>query len=176
MTVTLPIHDREPRLLPPPLLGHCPTRIFRITRLKIGLPLLALSLSACGPSSDRAPDLVVDQPWARATVAGNAATAAYLTITNRRTLDDALVEVTSSSGSASIHSTASDGGIARMRKVERLALPAGTTVRLEPGGTHVMLDRPSEPLAPGGKIELGLRFEKSPARKVNAEIRDWPGE
>ena len=106
---------------------------------------------------------------------GKKATAAYLTISNRGSADDALIAV-SSSGPADVHSTSMEGGIMRMRKLDRLPLPAGGTVKLEPGGTHVMLTGLSEPALAGGRIELILRFEKSQARKVAADVRDSSGE
>ena len=42
-----------------------------------------------------------------------------------------LVGVTSSAGTAAIHSMSMDGGIMRMRKLDSLPVPAGSTVKLE---------------------------------------------
>ena len=79
------------------------------------------------PESKPGPDIGVADAWARATLPGKPASAAYLTISNRGGADDALVGVTSSSGTADIHSTSMDGGIMRMRKLDRLPIPAGAT-------------------------------------------------
>ena len=59
----------------------------------------------------------------------------------------------------------------RMRKLDSLPIPGGSTVKLEPGGTHVMLTELGEPLVAGQRIELTLRFADSPQRTVAAEIR-----
>lgn len=138
--------------------------------------LLALLAAACGQPETGAPDIRIDDAWARATVPGKKATAAYLTISNRGSGDDSLIAVSSSSGAADVHSTSMEGGIMRMRKLDRLPLPAGGIVKLEPGGTHVMLTGLSEPALAGARIELILRFEKPPERKVTADVRDSSGE
>lgn len=41
-------------------------------------------------------------------------------------------------------------------------LPAGTPVRLEPGGAHLSLDLLAEPLEPGDSFELTLTFAEGP--------------
>ena len=68
------------------------------------------------------------------------------------------------------------GRIMRMRKLDSLPIPAGSTVQLEPGGTHVMLTGLREPLVEGKTIELTLRFKTSPQQTVAAEIRGPSGD
>ena len=51
-----------------------------------------------------------------------------------------------------------------------LAIPAGETVKLEPGGHHVMLVGLRQPLTSGQQVELSLRFEKSGERKLPVRI------
>jgi copper(I)-binding protein len=144
--------------------------------MKPGLPLLALALLACSPKTPESPDISVDQAWARATLPGKPASAAYLTITNRGGGEDVLVGVSSRSGTAELHSTSTDGGIMRMRKLERLPIPARGSVKLEPGATHLMLTGLRDPLVSGEKVELALRFSRSPAQTVAAEIRGSAGD
>ena len=144
--------------------------------MKRAFPLLALALLACSPAATEGPDVQAEAAWARATPAGKAVSAAYLTISNRGGADDALLAVTSSSGTAEVHSTSMDGGIMRMRKLDSLPLPAGSTVKLEPGGAHMMLTGLREPLLEGKSIELTLRFRKSSQQTVAAEIRGSSGE
>lgn len=138
--------------------------------------LLGLVATACGRPENRAPEIRIEDAWARTTVPGKNATAAYFIISNRGSADDALISISSGSASADVHSTSMDGGIIRMRKLDRLPLPAKQTVKLEPGGTHVMLTGRSEPALAGGQIDLMLRFEKSQERKVAADVRHLSGE
>lgn len=87
-----------------------------------------------------------------------------------------MLGVTSSVGAAQVHSTSMAGGIMRMRKLERLPIPSGATVKLEPGGTHIMLAGLRERLVVGRQIELGLRFENSDKQKVGAHVRGSSGD
>ena len=144
--------------------------------MKPTLSLLALALLSCSPAAPEEPRIAVADAWARATLAGKPSSAAYFTVSNTGGAQDTLIAVTSSSGTAEVHSTSMDGGIMRMRKLDRVPLPAGETVKLEPGGTHVMLTGLTEPLAAGQKVELTLRFEKSQEQTVAAEIRDASGD
>jgi periplasmic copper chaperone A len=56
--------------------------------------------------------------------------------------------------------------------VERVALPAGQSVELKPGGLHVMLINLTGPIEPGSTIEITLDFETAPDLTVTAEVRD----
>lgn len=139
------------------------------------LTLLALALHSCSPPPHRPPEIELANAWAREPLPGKAATAAYVTIINRGGSDDALVSVAASAGSAQLHSTSMNGGIMRMRKVERLPVVAGSAVTLDPGGTHIMLTGLTGPLLAGGKIELVFNFEKSRQQTVAAQVRESAG-
>lgn len=160
---------------PPPILLHEPAkRPFqeRPLLVKPSLLLLALSLASCSPAADPAAEIAVADAWARPTMPGRMASAAYLTISNGGRGDDVLTGISSSNGRAELHSVSMAGGVMRMRRLDRLAVPAGAQVKLEPGSTHLMLTELQQPLEPGAAIELGLRFEKSGVRKVVAEARE----
>ena len=105
-------------------------------------------LVACGSSSaaspTAAPDgaLVVRDAWVRAADEGGLS-AAYLTIANGSAADDALVGVSAPdlATSVSLHETTTgDDGMTGMHHTPSIAVPAGGTVALEPGGYHVMLE------------------------------------
>ena len=63
------------------------------------------------------------------------------------------------------------GSVMGMRQIERLDIPAGSTVELKPGGYHIMLIGLTRELVVGEKIEITLTFEKAGAVKVTAEVR-----
>lgn len=66
-----------------------------------------------------------------------------------------------------------DGGESMtMQPVDSIELPAGKTVKLEPGGYHVMLLDLVEPLEVGQEIELTLSFQMAGDRTVTAEVRE----
>ena len=59
-----------------------------------------------------------------------------------------------------------------MRPVERIELPAGEDVVLEPGGYHVMLIDLATPLVVGTTFELTLQFEQAGSMTVEVPVRD----
>lgn len=140
--------------------------------LRAVLPVLALVLvvSACAPAS--AGTLTVRGAWVRA-APGGATTAAYLDIANGTGVDDALVTVTTDAAAAvSIHETATDeAGMTGMHHAPTLAIPAGRSTALAPGGYHIMLDDLAEDLAPGASVRLVLTFERAGDVQVVADVR-----
>lgn len=139
----------------------------------------------------------VSGAWARTSPAVATAGALYLTITNGGEADDALVGVTvdpSVAAKAELHetvaasmedtssSTAMGGGTSNgtggsgemmeMRPVDRIPVPAGGSVALEPGGYHIMLLDLAEPLQVGATIEVTLTFDAASEMVVTADVRD----
>jgi copper(I)-binding protein len=122
-----------------------------------------------------AQSVTVSAPWVRGTVAGQKATGAFMELTSRS--DAKLLSVASPvAGIVEVHEMTMDAGIMRMRAVPRLELPAGTSVKLGPGGYHVMLMDLKRQLKPGDAVPLTLRIERSDGKietiDVRAEVRD----
>ncbi|QDP20005.1 copper chaperone PCu(A)C [Sphingomonas xanthus] len=114
--------------------------------------------------------VVVTDVWARATAPGQATGALYLTIDNPGATADELVALsTDRAATAMVHETRTENGLSRMRMLERLAIPAGATVELRPGGTHVMLDG-TEPMSAGETFDLELRFARAGAQVVPVTV------
>lgn len=126
-----------------------------------------------GPASAgdfRLGDLVVSDPWARATIGLAKAGAAYFTVANNGAATDRLVAVeTSAADRSALHGHTMDGGVMRMRPVEAIELAPGAPVVLRPGGLHVMLMGLKAPLKEGGRFPLTLIFEK--AGRLEVEVR-----
>lgn len=128
----------------------------------------AVLLASCDAGAP--PSISVADAWARATGPGQSSTAAYLTVRNSGG-SDSLLSVSSPAGAASLHSTSMTDGIMRMRHLEALEVPAGSTVTLEPGATHVMLTGLKTPIAAGSSFPLTLSFERSGERRVTVTVR-----
>ena len=71
---------------------------------------------------------------------------------------------------AVLHTSSATGGVARMRIVDRLPIPAGATIALAPGGTHIMLSGLAGPLVAGQQTTIALRFAKAGAKQVAVAI------
>jgi len=102
--------------------------------------------------------VVVKDAWVRATVPGQMATGAFLTLTAKA--DAQLVSVsTPAAGIAEVHEMKMEGDVMKMRALPRLELPAGKAVELKPSGFHVMLMDLRAPLVKGSKLPLMLVFK-----------------
>lgn len=61
-----------------------------------------------------------------------------------------------------------------MRPVESIAVPAGETVSLKPGGYHVMLLELVKPLVIGESFDLTVTFAEAGEQTVQAEVKEAP--
>jgi copper(I)-binding protein len=134
--------------------------------------LLALAgLAALSPAvmAAEAAMPTIIAPWARATPAGAKVGAAYVTIQGAPGAADALVSASSpNAGRAELHTHIMNGAVMEMRRVERIAVPAGGRAELKPGGDHLMLMDLAAPLVAGSRIKLQLSFEK--AGRVDVDV------
>lgn len=62
-------------------------------------------------------------------------------------------------------------GMMTMRQVPGIAVPAGATVELKPGGLHIMLIDLAAPLVAGEAFELTLTFASGEILNVPVEVR-----
>jgi copper(I)-binding protein len=137
--------------------------------------LLPLSSLAAGLVLAAAPVLsfaqvAVGDPWVRATVPQQQASGAFMTLTAPKGAK--LVEARSPvAGTVEVHEMKRDGDVMRMRAIEALDLPAGRTVKLEPGGYHVMLMGLKQTLNAGDTVPLTLVFESADRTRQTVEVK-----
>ncbi|WP_085122447.1 copper chaperone PCu(A)C [Tistlia consotensis] len=150
------------------------TRLNIIHLVGAALALLIAMLAVAQAHEYQLGQLHIDHPWARASAGPAPTGAAYLTIDNKGTQADRLIAVeTPAAKRAEIHQSLMEGGVMKMRAVEGgLALPAGASTALAPGGYHVMLMGLVKPLKEGESFPMTLTFEK--AGKVEVEITVEP--
>jgi copper(I)-binding protein len=117
-------------------------------------------------------DVMVMDAFARASAVPAAkAGAVYMTLTNNSSKVDHLLSVsTDASETAQLHESVEKDGVATMKPVEALEIPAGGTVEFKPGGTHIMLTGLKAPLKIGGMIMLELKFEQAGTVEVMARV------
>lgn len=136
------------------------------------LPTLLIALAACS-SSGGAADPTISDAWVRPPMGADRPAAAYLTIVGGDEAD-ALVSASSpAAGEVQVHETmAGMSGMAGMQEVEKIEVGAGATVRLEPGGYHLMLMEPdTAQIVVGETVEITLTFEKAGDVTIEAEVR-----
>jgi periplasmic copper chaperone A len=148
-------------------------------RKLFALALLALAASCGAPQAPTAQQeapagaLEVREAWAAATPGGAEVAAGYLTVINGTSADDRLMSVTSPRAvSVEIHEMSMEGDVMRMRAVEGgLAIPAGESVALAPGGMHIMFVGVTAPFVEGEDIPVTLTFETAGAFEVSLPVR-----
>jgi copper(I)-binding protein len=119
----------------------------------------------------KAGSLVISQPWSRATAGGAKVGAGYMTITNIGTEPDRLIGGSlPQAGKFEVHEMRMENNVMTMRPLHGgLEIKPGQTVKLAPGGYHVMFMRLKEPLKQGEVLKGELVFEK--AGKVPIEYK-----
>jgi hypothetical protein len=121
----------------------------------------------------KAGDLVITQGWTRATPGGAKTGGGFLTIENKGSSPDKLVGVSADvAGKVEVHQMATDGGVMKMRPIEGgLTIETGKTVKLAPGGLHLMMMDLKAPLKQGEKVPVTLQFEKAGKVSVTLDVQ-----
>jgi copper(I)-binding protein len=112
-------------------------------------------------SSAMASDLMFGPLQFRATVGSMPSSAAYLSITNHGSKADRLLAVESGlARKTELHTMDVINGVMKMRQIDGgIAIPAGKTIQLAPGGLHVMLVGLKAPLNADDSYQVTLVFE-----------------
>jgi copper(I)-binding protein len=139
--------------------------------MKRHISLLAATLMLAGLNVHAA-DIEVKDAWARATVPGQKASGAFMTLTSAK--GASLVGVSSPiAKTVEIHEMKTEGDVMKMRAVSKVDLPAGKAVALT-GDYHVMFMGLNKELKAGDKVPLTLQLESQGKKEriaVTAEVR-----
>ena len=104
-------------------------------------------------------DIQIQHAYARAVPPGQPNSAAFMTLRNQGDAANAVVSASSPAAKVvELHTHTMDGGMMKMRKIEKIDLPAKGEAVLKPGGLHIMLIGLKQQLKPGMKVELTLKF------------------
>jgi len=116
----------------------------------------------------------IENAWARATAPGQKVAGGFMDLT--ADADMAVVGGSSPvSTSLELHIMKMDGGVMEMRQLKEIALPKGQTVKLEPGGLHIVFIGLKQPITEGQKVPLSLIVKTMNGKRktiaVEAEAR-----
>jgi periplasmic copper chaperone A len=138
---------------------------------------LALTLALAGAAAPtlaqefKAGDIIVDKAWARATPKGADVAAGYFGIHNNGATPERLTGGSADFATVEIHEMKTEGGVMTMAELKNgLDIPAHTTIRLAPGGYHIMFTHLTRPLTKGEKVKATLTFEHSGAIEVEFAV------
>ena len=124
-------------------------------------------------------ELAIHHPWAKATLPNQPVGGGFMEITNNGSEADRLVSGAADfAGEVQIHEMSMDNGVMKMRQLaDGIEIAPGQTVKLEPGGLHIMFMKLAEPLKEGEMKEATLTFEKAGEVTVEFAVQSArPGE
>ncbi len=120
----------------------------------------------------KAGDLEISGGWTKAMLPGQKVGGGFLVIKNTGSVDDRLVSAASPAApDVQLHEMSVVNDVMEMRQLsDGVALPAGQTVELKPGGLHLMFMNVSEPFKDGAAVPLTLTFEKAGAVEMTLPV------
>ena len=134
--------------------------------------LLTTFLSLIAMAALASPTLEVREPWVREPNPARPIGAAFMVLEN--TGDTPITVVGASSKAAEvveIHEMSMSDGVMKMRMIESLEIPAHSSVKLEPGGYHLMLIRLTGELKDGDSVEIDLKLAGDQVVTVTAPVK-----
>jgi len=143
-----------------------------------GKALLLVSLLA-SPLAYAKMDIMVHQPYARATPPTAVTSAVFGEIVNRSDTDRYIVSATTdAAGKVELHDVITEGDVMKMRQIPELKIPAKGKLELKPGSFHIMLFNLPKPLAENEEIDVQVTFKdgeqltfKAPVKKVMSGMK-----
>src|SRR5882762_10077482 len=137
--------------------------------------VLAASLFAVHARAEdiKAGDLVISQAWSRATPSGAKIAGGFLTIENKGAAPDRLLGGSGDiAGKVEVHEMAMNNGVMTMRPLDKgLVIDPGKTVKLAPGGFHLMIMDLKSPFKQGEKVPVTLQFEKAGKVTLSLDVQ-----
>jgi len=148
-------------------------RLFRpFTWISKALAFAVALSGACAAADFNAGPLELNDLWIRASVPGQTNGAGYLQIINPGTTADKLISVQSDAATrVEIHTVLTEDGVAKMRQVQGIDIPAHGDVKLAPGAYHVMFLQLTAPFKQGSLVPVVLKFEKAGEVRVNFTVK-----
>lgn len=129
----------------------------------------ALGFSLLGLACQVSAQTQVEDAWVRATVAGQQATGAFMTITSSS--DSKLLSAQSPVAKiVQLHLSTMKNDVMSMQPVEFIDLPAGKPVTLDPHKYHVMLIDLVKQVKEGDKVPLTLTVENARGEKESITV------
>lgn len=141
-------------------------------RMLPALPLVAMLLTAGLPAHAQQPSPVkISHAWIRV-LPGALPAGGYAVLDN--TGDKPRILTGASSPDyrrVMLHQSTMHDGMSHMQAVKQLKLPAHATVKLAPGGYHLMLMQARHPVKAGDSVPVTLHFADGHSLEVNFEAR-----
>jgi uncharacterized protein YcnI/copper(I)-binding protein len=150
-----------------------PAPVIRVAAKDVSASADAHNHHAAASSAVKLGDLELTEATSKAMLPGQPVGGGFVTISNTGKQDDRLISATSSiAGKVELHEMAMANDVMKMRKLDDgIAIPAGETVKLTPGGLHFMFFQVKKPFAEGDMVPVRLTFEKAGEVEVMLSVQ-----
>ena len=118
-------------------------------------------------------DVEIDGAYARASIPNVPNSAAFFVIKNNSDKDIAITGANSDIAEKNeLHTHIKENQMLKMMKIEKLVVPAKSSLELKSGGDHVMLIGLKKELKAGDEISLELSFSDGDKKKIKVPVKD----
>lgn len=118
-------------------------------------------------------DVEIDGAYARASIPNVPNSAAFFVIKNNSDKDIAITGANSDIAEKNeLHTHIKENKMMKMMKIEKLVVPAKSSLELKSGGDHVMLIGLKKELKAGDKISLELSFSDGDKKSIKVPVKD----
>lgn len=136
--------------------------------------LILFALSCCTLHA-LAGQVEISNATVRQPLPGKTLSAGYFSMKNTGTDPIALIAVSSPQfDSVELHTHQMVDGMMQMAEVDKIAIPPGQSVHLQPGGFHLMLFGPAQVIQLGQQVPLQLRWSDGTTLSVDANVTRIP--
>ena len=118
-------------------------------------------------------DVEIDGAYARASIPNVPNSAAFFVIKNNSDKDIAITSANSDAAQKNeLHTHIKENEMIKMMKIEKLVVPAKSSLELKSGGDHVMLIGLKKELKAGDEISLELSFSDGDKKSIKVPVKD----
>ena len=118
-------------------------------------------------------DVEIDGAYARASIPNVPNSAAFFVIKNNSDKDIAITSANSDAAQKNeLHTHIKENKMMKMMKIEKLVVPAKSSLELKSGGDHVMLMGLKKELKAGDEINLELSFSDGDKKSIKVPVKD----
>ena len=118
-------------------------------------------------------DVEIDGAYARASIPNVPNSAAFFVIKNNSDKDIAITSANSDIAEKNeLHTHIKENKMMKMMKIEKLVVPAKSSLELKSGGDHVMLIGLKKELKAGDEINLELSFSDGDKKSIKVPVKD----
>ena len=118
-------------------------------------------------------DVEIEGAYARASIPNVPNSAAFFVIKNNSNKDIAITSANSDIAEKNeLHTHIKENKMMKMMKIEKLVVPAKSSLELKSGGDHVMLMGLKKELKTGDEISLELSFSDGDKKSIKVPVKD----